>query len=184
MRQALRLHPDSLCLPGLSVAAEASLARPGELRLDYVLTAPISGLRIPPLAASARADELWRHTCFEAFLRAPPGQAYWEFNFTPSTEWAAYRFDSYRQGMKAARVTAAPMIAWRAEAQSGKLSATLALDELPELPRDRPWRLGLSAIIEEADGRKSYWALAHPPGAPDFHRADGFALQIEAAVRA
>ena len=35
--------------------------------------------------------------------------------------------------------------------------------------------LGLSAVIEEANGRKSYWALAHPPGKADFHHADCFA---------
>jgi hypothetical protein len=40
------------------------------------------------------------------------------------------------------------------------------------------WRLGLSAIIEEASGRRSYWALAHPPGKPDFHHPDSFALRV------
>ena len=39
-------------------------------------------------------------------------------------------------------------------------------------------RVAISAVIEEADGTKSYWALAHPPGKPDFHHADGFALQL------
>jgi len=41
-----------------------------------------------------------------------------------------------------------------------------------------PWRLSLSAVIEQADGRLSYWALAHPPGKPDFHRADCFTCEI------
>ena len=39
-------------------------------------------------------------------------------------------------------------------------------------------RIGLSAVIEEANGRISYWALAHPPGKPDFHHADCFALEF------
>jgi hypothetical protein len=35
--------------------------------------------------------------------------------------------------------------------------------------------LGLSAVLEEQDGTKSYWALAHPPGGkPDFHHPDCF----------
>jgi hypothetical protein len=39
-------------------------------------------------------------------------------------------------------------------------------------------RLGLSAVIEDIDGRLSYWALKHPPGKPDFHHPDSFALDV------
>jgi hypothetical protein len=41
-----------------------------------------------------------------------------------------------------------------------------------------PWRLGVSAVIEESDGAKSYWALKHAPGKPDFHHADSFAYEL------
>ena len=47
-----------------------------------------------------------------------------------------------------------------------------------DLPDDGPWRLGLSAVIEETAGRKSYWALAHPGGRPDFHHAAGLAYDL------
>jgi hypothetical protein len=52
-----------------------------------------------------------------------------------------------------------------------------ALD-LSGLPRVATWRLGLAAVIEETSGRKSYWALGHPPGQPDFHHSDCFACEI------
>jgi len=39
-------------------------------------------------------------------------------------------------------------------------------------------RLALSAVIEEERGRLSYWALRHPPGKPDFHHPDAFALAL------
>jgi hypothetical protein len=53
------------------------------------------------------------------------------------------------------------------------LGATIALDA------KRSWRLGLSAVIEEKDGTKSYWALAHPnPDRPDFHLADCFTAKL------
>ena len=45
----------------------------------------------------------------------------------------------------------------------------------------KPWSLGLSAILEEADGTISYWALAHPPGRPDFHHPDCLAMTDETA---
>ena len=36
-----------------------------------------------------------------------------------------------------------------------------------------------TAILEEVDGTKSYWALAHPVGEkPDFHAADCFAATL------
>lgn len=42
-------------------------------------------------------------------------------------------------------------------------------------------KIGLSAVIEETDGTKSYWALAHPDGPPDFHDPACFVLELPAA---
>jgi hypothetical protein len=42
-----------------------------------------------------------------------------------------------------------------------------------------PWQLGLSAVLEETDGTKSYWALAHGQGdKPDFHDPACFAERL------
>ena len=126
-------------------------------------------------------DELWRHTCFEAFVRASSGAEYYEFNFAPSTQWAAYRFSEYRSGMSVVAEAGAPSI----EVQSGHnrctLQASLKLDRLSALPRDTPWRLGLSAVVEDMSGCLSYWALTHPPGKPDFHHIDCFAHEFSPA---
>jgi hypothetical protein len=178
MRQALRLHPDSHCAAATRIDVDVTRQRAGSLVLSYVVTGKIGDLRLPPVTASARADELWRHTCFEAFVRASPGEAYYEFNFAPSTQWAAYRFDGYRSGMRVAAEIAAPQIEVQSAAGRYTLQAALELDALPSLPRNVGWRLGLAAVIEETNGNKSYWALAHPPGKPDFHHADGFAYDL------
>ena len=37
------------------------------------------------------ADELWRHTCSEAFLAAGDGAAYHELNFSPSGRWLYFQ---------------------------------------------------------------------------------------------
>jgi hypothetical protein len=52
------------------------------------------------------------------------------------------------------------------------LEAELAWDPGPAL------RIGLAAILEDLDGSLSYWALAHAPGRPDFHRRESFVLQL------
>jgi hypothetical protein len=173
MRHTLRLHPDSHCAAATRVEADLVRPHPGSLILSYVASGRIGDLRWPPVVTAARADELWRHTCFEAFVRPSAGSTYYEFNFSPSTQWAAYRFDSYRSGMRIATEIAAPRIEVRSTAESYTLQAALELDEL-----SRPWRIGLSAVLEETNGRKSYWALAHPPGKADFHHADCFVLEL------
>jgi hypothetical protein len=173
MRHTLRLHPDSLCAAATRIEVDVSRLRPGSLVLSYIVSGKIGDLRLPPVVAAARADELWQHTCFEAFI-GPSGRAeYCEFNFAPSTQWAVYRFDGYRSGMRIATEIGAPQIEARPSAERYTLQAKLELNRLSP-----PWRLGLSAVLEETNGRKSYWALAHPPGRADFHHSDCFVLEL------
>ncbi len=183
MRQTLRLHPDSICGAVASIEVEVARPRPRALLLRYVVTGGISDLLMPPVTAPTRGDELWRHTCFEAFLQPSPGDEYYEFNFSPSTQWAAYRFSGYRNEMRVAHEIAAPRIVARSNSESSELQVSLALDQVLNLPNDAGWRLGLAAVIEETSGEKSHWALAHAPGQPDFHHADGFALELPATDR-
>lgn len=136
---------------------------------------------LPARVWPARTDELWRRTCFEGFVRAARARAYVEFNFAPSTQWAVYQFSRYRAGMRAAREIVAPRIEVQATDESFELRVSLELDGI--LPAEADWRLGLSAVIEEANGRKSYWALAHPAGKPDFHHSDTFVSRLPAAGR-
>ena len=157
-----------------AIAAEAVRRGAGALSLSYRVTAAPGGLVVPPPAAPVRTDELWRHTCFEAFVRPGGGEAYVEINLAPSGQWAAYRFDGYRAGMAPLEGIAAPTIAWAATADGFELTATIDLSPAA----DAPWTVGLTAVIEEAGGGTAYWALAHPPGKADFHHSDGFALDL------
>jgi len=181
MRLALKLHSDSQCDAIKLIEVEAARSKSGTLHLRYIVNGIISDLRRPPAMPPARADELWRHTCFEAFVQPPLEPAYYEFNFAPSMQWAAYRFGAYRTGMAVATEMSAPRLAAQSDGEAFELQALLELGELHDLPKAAPWRLGLSAVIEETSGRKSYWALAHPRGEPDFHRSDGFAVELSPA---
>ncbi len=46
-------------------------------------------------------DELWKKTCFEAFLTLPDSEDYLEFNGSPSGDYALYKFLTYRMGCEA-----------------------------------------------------------------------------------
>jgi hypothetical protein len=181
MRQALRLHPDSPSFAATHVEVEVTRPRAGTLVLGYAVTGKIGDLRLPPVAAAARTDELWRTSCFEAFVRASPNTGYYEFNFAPSTQWAAYWLTGYRSGMRVATEIGAPRIEVQSSPDCYTLQVALELDQLSRLPREAGWRLGLSALIEDTSGRKSYWALAHPPGKADFHHTDCFAHELSSA---
>ncbi len=123
--------------------------------------------------ADLRADGLWERTCFEVFLRPSNGPSYVEFNFSPSGEWAAYSFDGYRRGMRNADVDTPAIVStdWN---NRFELSARIAL---PKWARNQ-WAANFSAVIDGRDGTKSYWALAHPAGAPDFHDPSCFVARL------
>jgi hypothetical protein len=126
-----------------------------------------------PGGEPGRADDLWQATCFEAFLRDGEQEAYCEWNFAPSGQWAAYDFTGYRENRCDAEVAQPPYIRMEDNFTWWALGATIAVDA------NRPWQLGLSAILEEKDGTKSYWALAHPAGdKPDFHDPVCFAARL------
>jgi hypothetical protein len=180
MRRALRLHPDSRCVAVTHIDVEIARPRPDVLLLCYIVSGKISDVRMPSLTAPTRSDALWRHTCFEAFVGDPSGAGYYEFNFAPSKQWAAYRFSGYRSGMCVAAEVGAPSIGVRQNPGGCTLQAKL---ELPTLPGQASRRLALSAVIEEINGDISYWALAHPPGKPDFHHPDCFALEVSAGAQ-
>ena len=139
-----------------------------ELSLNYAVAGDISALVVPAPAEPGRTDELWRTTCFELFVRGE-GLTYCEFNFSPSGQWAAYRFDSYRSDVRELALPQPPHIAVDSTAERLTMSVAMIL----QLPAEA--RIGLSAVIEAADGRKAYWALAHPPGPADFHHDACFA---------
>jgi len=177
MRQALRLHPDSSCLAVTHIEVEVARPRTGNLVFAYAVTGRISDLAMSPVAAAARTDELWRHTCFEAFVGSSQDVAYYEFNFAPSTRWAAYRFSDYRTDMRVVTEINAPQITVQPTPDRYVLQASLELGQLP-LSQGSTLRVGLSAVIEEISGHRSYWALAHPPGKADFHHSNSFALEV------
>lgn len=173
MRHDLLPHPDFPCriLGGLTV--DAARPAPNVLQLRYSLSGVAVGLVLPAAAPAARTDELWRHTCLEAFVILPGEPGYRELNLSPGGPWAAYRFDGYREGMANADIPA-PHVTTNRDGDTLDLSAAWTLD----LPSDLPWQLAVTAVIEAADGSVSYWSLRHPAGRPDFHHADGFVLEL------
>jgi hypothetical protein len=174
---ALIPHPDSDDTP-ISVIQVDVVHDGSALRLNYSLRGDIERVMLPERETPARADGLWQHTCFEVFVRGARSTEYWEFNLSPSRQWAAYRFDRYREGMTTEPGAGDPRVQVRSDGSEFRLSAVLELSEIPALQGNDAWRLGLSAVIEDESGGKSWWALTHPSGKPDFHHPDSFILDL------
>ncbi|WP_337190460.1 DOMON-like domain-containing protein [Tsuneonella aeria] len=131
-------------------------------------------LVIPPFAGRGRADELWRTTCFELFLRPNGGDRYVEFNLSPSERWAAYDFSSYRDGMADRPASREPDCTMRQGSTFAIFDAAIPADALPQLPADA----NFAAVIEEQGAVVSYWALAHPAARADFHDPACFTARV------
>ncbi len=171
----LSCHPDTPPLAVRAIKAGIGRADANWLTLRWRIEGSGS-LVVPPLAGKGRGHDLWQTTCFELFLKTPDSASYVELNLSPSERWAAYDFDAYRDGMHPRAMPRDPVCTMRRGKDLSFFEAALPIAGLPSLP----WQLGLTAVIEEEGGRKSYWALAHAPGKPDFHAPTCFAATLPA----
>ena len=185
---------DSLQLPGrdlacISIGGSVVVLRgnnsesppAAQLQLNYRLEWPAHDAAAAVLllefkAAPQRRDQLWAHTCLELFIAIPGEKRYWEVNMAPNGDWAVYRLDDYRQGLRPEPQLAA--LPFQLHHQLGLLELQLHWNLPAELAAAAELELGASAVIEHLDGEISYWALNHPAPQADFHNRQSFALRV------
>ena len=170
-------HSNTLAVTVETFEAATERFDDGRLWLRFHLEGQLEALELGEPKYSQRSAELWQTTCFEVFLRQGGADRYIEYNFARSGQWAAYAFDDYRSAMTDLTVRKRPEIFLDASDSHFAIETEVIL---PPDWQDLAIELNLSAIIEETEGTKSYWALAHPPGKPDFHHRDCFALKLKA----
>lgn len=168
--QTLALHPD--CAPGSihSITADV-VSTPQGCRATFVARGEVARIAVPAPAMPGRFDNLWQTTCFEIFW-SHDGTSYREFNLSPSSRWACYDFDGFREGMRnaPAEVEIAVTVTESELQLTAEIHSTLPV----------PARVALNAIIADADGVNRYWALAFRPGKPEFHASECRALELGA----
>lgn len=172
---SLICHPASPCPAIRRLQVAAAFTADGDLALRYRLEGDLAGIRLPAEQMSSQSDGLWQHTCCEAFIAAVDAAEYREFNFSPAGQWANYRFTAYRERDASFAPPRPPQISCRRLADGFQLDALL---DRAFLPASAALQIGLSAVIETIDGRKSYWALAHAAAQPDFHCRQSFTLTL------
>ncbi|MDP5103119.1 MAG: hypothetical protein NWP98_04275 [Erythrobacter sp.] len=168
---ALMLHRACDLGPIRAITATIS-PTPQGCEAEFRLDGRISAIILPPPAVPQRMDNLWQTTCFEIFWQPIGGAYYREFNLSPSGCWAAYDFDSFREGMRDAPVGAISLSCSHDDAGL-VLRASIAAD------LTSPAQVALNAIVEHTGGDKQFWALAFPPGPPEFHSEANRQLIVE-----
>ena len=180
MKLALIPHPADSHVPDISLSAGIDQVSSGRMEIRYDLTGDIGAIAIPDPATASRANNLWERTCFELFIQYQSETGYSEYNFSPSAQWAAYRFAAHRTG-RSDIASAHADVSVERSGHAFRLHANVILEARAG---SGFMDVGLSAIIARNDGRKSHWALAHDQGKPDFHKSDCFTHRIEAVRRA
>lgn len=152
-----------------------------QIGFRFMVTGDLGSLCFPTAEHPSdrfRRDELWRSTCFEAFVRPAGRSSYFETNLSPAGHWAVYEFDAYRQGMRDAAASHHWFKSDDRRPDWYSISGDFMFDALNGDTGD--WYVNLTAVIEAKDATKSYWALAHAAGPPDFHNADCFTARLPA----
>ncbi|XUU59948.1 hypothetical protein ACRAQ6_10250 [Erythrobacter sp. HA6-11] len=159
--RSLVLHPDCAAGPITKVTAELEPTSSGCTAV-FKLVGDISSIKVPKRDEPERTDYLWKTTCFEIFWQPDGGSYYREFNLSPSTRWAAYDFDDFREN---ARDAPADSVVISCTRDAGQL--VLEAEIVSELPV--PADVALNAIVEDKEGNIQFWALAFQDGKAEFH---------------
>lgn len=177
LHSPLTLHPASPAGAKVLIVARLEAVEDARLDLDFQLTGDIGDVCFPQDKPPMRADGLWKQTCFEAFVKPEGDEGYWEFNFSPSREWAVYRFNAYRTDMRAEVAVAPLSITINAAPNLFELSARVNSGPISQYMSAK-LQVGLAAVLKHKTGDLSYWALRHPKPAPDFHHTDCFVSAV------
>ncbi len=168
-------HPACPCPILERLEVSASLEADGGLLLHYQLFGETDQLAISAPKIPGPADNLWQHTCCEAFI-VGDGLAYREFNFSPSGQWAVYQFSAYRERTADFAPAEPPTVSFEQGRDACQLTACIPASLLPP---DDCLHLGLTAVVEGRDGRKHYWAIVHAAAQPDFHLRQSLTLTLD-----
>jgi hypothetical protein len=174
----LKCHPSTRTESVRAIQVLVRRSASAELQVIFRLEGDISRINIPAPVSPRFSTDLWRHSCFEAFIAVEGQPAYHEFNFAPSGEWTVYVLSGYRNGGPVENEKMRPHLTLRSTESRLELDALVRLDTLSAIHPGAVLRIGLSAVIDASDGL-SYWALRHLADKPDFHDAAGFALLLD-----
>lgn len=144
------------------------------LSLDYLLEADLDLLQIPKTTSQPQfKEELWKTTCFEAFLKSS-SSAYLEWNFSPSGDYWNQGFVDYRKVDPQFKELTPLLIQVESDQTQNKCLRIRSKVPL----EDEYVKLGLASAVHLKNDECLYFSLKHSENRPDFHRADSFLIDL------
>lgn len=173
----LQKHPKSKESSVNAISVNLIAHTDKSMSVAYSAQGDIDRLFIPPRTAGECKDNLWRTTCFEMFVGHTNSTTYWELNFSPSANWAAYKFTDYRQNRQNEESFAINRLQMKQTKERFDLEVGFLFGALQDFDLTTVC-FGFSAVMMDHHGNISYWALRHGDGPPDFHDNTCFSYML------
>ena len=120
-------------------------------------------------------DELWKATVFEIFLKKENAKQYYEWNLCPSTFYASYLFESYREPQPPSKISSGIPEVIHYHCSSSRLDFNVKIPLPSELLECNEFKIQISAILDfDGQDEKEFFALKHPGDQADFHNQECF----------
>lgn len=142
----------------------------GLLRLKFAWEDSDNEIQFQLNQAPQRTPELWKTTCFEAFLQPVGQNRYFEVNLASSGAWEAYEFSSYRSPQPPQQTAKIQLTDFKK--MNNSIEAQFSIDD-----GHLDWNCSLTAVIELKTTQKYYLATKHAGDKPDFHLHESFSLR-------
>lgn len=165
----------SLTLP-ISISGSIAL-HDNQIHVRYRINGRTDNIQFPDVSQQAsRKNELWNATCCELFVGISGEPHYWEYNLSPSHDWAVFSFTDYRQNKSDELSISQLEITTKIDKNNEfELKTILAL---PKMLIGHTLDIGVSSVVQDKSGKIHYYALTHPDKQADFHDRNGFNIKL------
>jgi hypothetical protein len=173
---ALQPFPTASKLPQIEINGRVN-RKDQMLSIEYQLFGDMNAISIaPPATAPSRQFHLWEATCFEFFIGIPGDANYWEFNLSPSGDWAVFALDDYRQGLR--DELAFPSLPFKIDRYPNYITLSLEFDLSELILAEQDLEMSVTTVAKSSQDELSYWAIAHSGKEADFHLRNSFSIKL------
>ena len=170
-------NPNKDSSPNIAISGSIALDH-HKIAIKCLLSGEYEKVKLTPTSPNPqRTDKLWERTCFELFVSGTDRPDYWEYNLSPSRDWAVFSFTDYRQNKT--DELSIDNIAINTHLEDGESVCLNALLPLPEALIAQKLQIGVSAVIQDNNDVIYYYALTHPATQADFHDKNSFIITFE-----
>ena len=173
---ALQPFPATSNLPQIEINGRVN-RKDQMLSIEYQLFGDLNAISInPPANPSSRQSHLWEATCFEFFIGIPGDANYWEFNLSPSGNWAVFALDDYRQGLR--DELSFSSLSFKVDRYPNYITLSLEFDLSELILAEQDLEMSVTTVIKSSQDQLSYWAITHSGKEADFHLRDSFMINL------